>query len=453
MIMLMHPPATPIPPSDILIVDDTINNVKLLSDMLTQAGFSVRKAISGQMALMAIAANKPDLILLDVNMPEMNGYEVCEQLKHDPNTQAIPVIFLSASDITADKVKAFAVGGSDYVTKPFYAEEVIARIQHQLLLSQLRSELTAKNQALEETLAQLKAAQVELIQQQKMLGLSQLMAGMAHEINNPINFIAGNLKPASQYFSEVLALLNLYRQHYPNPGEIIANAIADAELDFITQDFANLIQSMQAGSDRIAKLVQALQTFSHHGEAPIKPTDLHTTFDSIITILKPQLQAQNQRPPITVTCQYGQLPLVTCNPRLISQTLLHILENAIAAIDARWASDSLSSDDRPAPPEIVITTDSPSLDWVTLSIRDNGIGIPEAIQAQIFDPFFTTKPVGQGNGLGLAISYQTIVTQHQGKITLTSAPGNGVEFTIQLPVAMELSTEGDLNPYGALGCG
>ena len=425
--------------TDILIVDDTINNVRLLSEMLSQAGFSVRKAINGQMALMAVRSSIPDLILLDINMPSMNGYEVCDQLKQDPDTRHIPIIFLSALDRTADQVKAFELGGSDYITKPFHAEEVITRIQHQLTLSQLKSELEDKNQTLEATLMQLKATQSELIQKQKMLGLSQLIAGIAHEINNPVSFIAGNLEPAQDYFSRLLMVIELYRARYPQPDEDIAAAIAAADLDFIISDFPQLLQSMATGTRRICDIVKALQTFSHQGESPIKAIDLHATLDSILLLLQPRLRGQGSRPSIEVRCDYGSLPLVTCDGKLIGQAMLNLLENAIEAIDGLWEGNQPTLDPMHAPrqePMITITTTAIAANRIAITIRDNGIGIAEEIKPRIYEPFFSTKPIGQGNGLGLSTSYQIVVSKHGGSLSFTSSPPVGSEFVIQLPTQM-----------------
>lgn len=423
--------------ADILIVDDTINNVRLLSDMLSQAGFAVRKAISGPMALTAIEANPPDLILLDINMPMMNGYEVCDRLKKNPVTQDVPIIFLSALDTPADKVKAFRIGGVDYITKPFQTEEVIARIYHQLTLRRLRTELETKNRDLEQALSQIKAVQAELIQKEKMLGLSQLMAGIAHEINNPISFIAGNLEPAEQYFSDVLNILELYRQRYPDPGGDIQAAIAAADLDFIAADFPQLLKSMQTGTVRICEIIQALQTFSHQGQSAIKTIDLHSILDSILVLLQPRLRGQGGRPSIQVHCQYHPIPPVTCEAKLISQALLHLLDNAIDAIELRWAdsAEGEGTEDRspPSPPAIWITTAAIDQAMAAVSIRDNGIGISPDIQPRIYEPFFTTKPVGQGNGLGLSTTYQIVVSQHRGKLWFTSTPQSGSEFVLQIP--------------------
>lgn len=422
---------------DILVVDDTINNLRLLSGMLSKSGYSVRKALNGTMALTAVRASQPDLILLDVNMPDIDGYEVCRQLKQDAKTKEIPVIFISASNMTADKVKAFSIGGTDYITKPFHAEEVIARIRNQLLLSQLRSELANKNKQLENTLSELKAIQVEIIQKEKMLGLNQLIAGISHEINNPIGFIMGNLEPAQQYFFSLLKILDLYRCRYPDPGEDIEAAIAEADLDFIIRDFSSVLKSMEKGTTRICDIVSALSTFSYRGSTSAKPIDLHTTLDSILVLLKPKLRGQGNRPSIRLRCTFcDSLPLVTCEPGLMSQAILHILDNAIDAINVRWentATLQLSDQASLQEPEIIITTGAPLPNLICISIRDNGIGIAEGIKPRVYEPFFTTKSIGEGHGLGLSISYQIIVGKHQGSLCFTSQPSLGTEFTIQIP--------------------
>lgn len=444
MVTLMNFAAFPTSTSEVLIVDDKVENLKLFSHILSKSGFSVRKAINGPMAINTVQASQPDLILLDINMPGMDGYEVCKQLKQNPQTKEIPIIFLSASNMTADKVKAFSIGGTDYITKPFNSEEVIARIQNQLLLSQLKAELKKKNQDLEDTLLRLKAAQVELIQKEKMLSLGQLIAGIAHEINNPISFIAGNIDPTRRYFYDLLNILNLYRKQFPEPGEPIESAIKNVELDFITHDFSDAMKSMEEGTKRICDIIQALQNFAHQGGSNIKRIDINNTIDSILTLMKPKLRGQGNRPSINVHFKHKKLPLITCDAKLINQAMLHLIDNAIDAIDALWEDRqreidfvSCSRED----PEIVITANDAGSDsnFISVSIRDNGIGISDEIKSRIYDPFFTTKSIGQGRGLGLSISYQIIVGKHNGNLSFTSSPLQGSEFTLQIPYEIALT--------------
>ena len=202
---------------NILVVDDTPDNLRLLSAMLSTRGYEVRKALNGKMALNACQINLPDLILLDINMPDMNGYELCQKLKADQTTSGIPVIFISALDDVLDKVKAFDVGGSDYITKPFYTAEVISRIENQINLRSLQVKLHKKNIYLQKTLEDLKAAQLQQIQNEKMVALGHLVAGIAHEVNNPVSFIYGNLEYVSDYVGDLVNLVEAYQQEYPNP--------------------------------------------------------------------------------------------------------------------------------------------------------------------------------------------------------------------------------------------
>ena len=326
--------ATPVTPesADILIVDDTINNLKLLSDMLTSSGFRVRKATNGVMALTAVTTKHPDLILLDIKMPQMDGYEVCRRLQGDDTTQSIPIIFLSALDDAFDKVKAFDLGAVDYVTKPFQKAEVLKRIQHQLELRSLNCRLDHQNKALEEALKYLKENQAEIVQKAKIHSLNQLIAGIAHEINNPVNFIAGNLVHLQGYFGD---LANVIQDHYQqNPDLAAVNT--ESELDFILEDWPRLFQSMTSGANRIHEIVRALKTFAHHGETGMKPIDLHQTLDSTLALLQSRLQAQAHRPEIKVTRDYGNLSEVRCDAKLIGQVFWRLLSNAIDAIDRLW---------------------------------------------------------------------------------------------------------------------
>jgi signal transduction histidine kinase len=415
--------------ADILIVDDVLENVQLLSKLLSQAGYSVRKALNGTMALTAAQQRPPHLILLDINMPELNGYQVCQQLKQQPALADVPVIFLSALDDPQDKVRGFEVGGVDYITKPFEQDEVMVRIQHQLTIQALQQQLQEKNQSLELTLERLQEAQVQLIQKEKMLGLGQLIAGITHEVNNPISFIYGNLTPARRYFDQVLALLRLYRQKYPQVDPDIEAAIAEMDLDFILTDWEKLMRSMQTGVERIKSIMVALQLFSHLGESDIKPVDVNQSLDSVLSLLGHRLQIQDVRPEIPVIRQYDQIPLTVCHGKLINQALLNLLNNAIDAIEC-WGTAALQT----KPLSITLQTEALGADQIRIEIKDTGVGISPDIQPRIYEPFFTTKPVGEGTGLGLSTSYQVIVEQHGGQLTCDSVPGEGTTMTIILPV-------------------
>ena len=418
--------------ADILIVDDTPDNLRFLSSLLLDEGYNVRKSTNGQMALTAVKTVPPDLILLDVNMPKMSGYEVCELLKKDSQTSSVPVIFLSALDDVMDKVKAFKVGGVDYITKPFKIEEVLARIQNQLTIKNLQNELQAQNTQLQQALNELKKAQAQLVQKEKMLGLGQLAAGMAHEINNSIGFVSSNLEPASEYIQDLLNLINLYQQEYPNPSISIQEAIQEIDLDFLSLDIKKIMGSMQTGAERISTMILALRIFSRLNESDIKAVDIHEGLDSTLLLLQHRLRKERKCPEIKVIKQYGNLPLVTCYASQLNQVFFNLLNNAIDAIDSGLEKGitELSS------PTIWINTELTPYKTVKIQIKDNGIGIDEKVRSRLFNPFFTTKPVGQGSGLGLVTSYEIVVEKHKGELRCNSLHGQGAEFTIEIPVQL-----------------
>lgn len=283
-------------------------------------------------------------------------------------------------------------------------------------------ETAAKFQAqatqLQITLEELRSAQMQLIQNEKMSSLGQMVAGIAHEINNANNFIHANLFHAREYAQTLSKALDICAAACPQAAEAIATLNAEVELDYIREDFPKMIESMQQGSERIRNIVLSLRNFSRLDESESKPVDLHEGIESTLAMLKHRLKAS-----IEIRKQYGSLPLVECHARQINQVFFNLLDNAIDAIEENGGVG-----------EIVISTAQKQPDWVTVSIRDNGIGIPAEIQERIFDPFFTTKPVGQGTGLGLSICYQTIVQGHQGRIRCISSVGKGSEFIVELPV-------------------
>lgn len=415
---------------DILIVDDTPENLRLLSTMLSKRGYNVRKAINGPMALSAVKAMPPSLILLDIHMPEMDGYQVCEQLKKDAETRAIPVIFLSALHEVQYKVKAFQVGGVDYISKPFQLEEVLARIQNQLTIQNLQAQLQAQNAQLEQALGDLKIAQTELVQKEKMVSLGQLAAGMAHEINNPISFISGNLSHARNYTQDLLNLIYIYQQEYPNPTLPIKEILQKIDLNFIASDLQRLLVSMQTGVERISSIILALRIFSRLNESAIKAVDIHEGIDSTLLLLHDRLKEEGNRPEIQVIKNYGDLPLITCYPSQMNQVFINVLNNAIDAFEMESEQAAFPSPN----PTIWITTELTNSETVIIRIKDNGVGIPEEVQSRLYDPFFTTKPVGKGRGLGLSMSYQIVVEKHKGKLTFHSSLGAGTEFAIAIPV-------------------
>ncbi|MEQ9671112.1 PAS domain-containing protein [Coleofasciculus sp. G2-EDA-02] len=288
---------------------------------------------------------------------------------------------------------------------------------------------------LELALCELKNTQAQLVQTKKMASLGQLVAGIAHEINNPISFIAGNVSFAHQYGRDLLKLIDLYQQHYPHPNAPIQDAMEAVELDFLRTDFPKALNSIRDGVVRIQQIVRSLQHFSHLNEAQMKTIDLHQGLANTLIILQNRFNKKPNLAAIEFTKVFSKLPKIECYPGQLNQVFINILNNAIDALEEKnKQNDSFQ-------PQIKISTEISELNsTVIIRIADNGLGIPAHLQEHLFEPFFTTKPVGQGTGLGLAISYQ-IIEKHKGKITFNSQSGIGTEFIIEIPIKLTHKTE------------
>jgi two-component system NtrC family sensor kinase len=278
-------------------------------------------------------------------------------------------------------------------------------------------------QRVSEYTQELKQTQSQLIQTEKMSSLGQMVAGIAHEINNPVNFIGGNIDYANKYIQDLTDLVTLYQEYYPNPPDAILERIEDIELEFLREDLPKTLSSMKMGADRIREIVVSMRNFSRSDDGNMKSADIHEGIDSTLVILNHRLKQG-----IQVIKQYGKLPAVECSPAQLNQVFMNVIGNAIDALE------EVKKGDKGYSPTIWISTEVTADNTVTVKIRDNGPGIAAGCAQQIFDPFFTTKSIGKGTGLGLAISYQ-IVAKHHGKIEVNSQIGQGTEFVITLPVA------------------
>ncbi|HLO52114.1 MAG TPA: GAF domain-containing protein [Kamptonema sp.] len=344
-----------------------------------------------------------------------------------------------------------------------FERDLLQQLAHQAAIAIQQAELyeasqaaaiaeQAKAQQLAKTLGELRQTQAQLIQTEKMSGLGQLVAGVAHEINNPVNFIYGNISHVSEYSRELLDLIELYSQHYPKPDAEISDCIEAIDLGFMIKDLPKLLESMKMGAERIRQLVLSLRNFSRLDQAEKKPVDIHEGLESTLVILQHRLKAKPERPAIELIKEYGNLPLVECYAGLLNQVFMNIISNAIDALETGTRERSLSHKEKETegqgnatqtsvfftpnyvPAYIRIRTQLTDPKTAVISIADNGEGIPPHLVSQVFNPFFTTKPVGQGTGLGLSISHQIIVEKHKGVLRCISQPGQGTEFRIEIPL-------------------
>ncbi len=311
--------------------------------------------------------------------------------------------------------------------------EIAQRKQIEVTLRDSEARERDKSQQLEQAIETLKRTQTQLIQTEKISSLGQLVAGVAHEINNPVGFIHGNLIHVQYYADSLLNLVHLYQKHYPNPIGEIEKEVENIELDFLQDDLPRILSYMRIGTDRIRQIVLSLRNFSRMDESEFKEVDIHEGIDSTLLILQHRLQARPEHPEIKVIRDYGDLPLVECYAGQLNQVFMNILANAIDALEERNTQQVACSIER-HPCCITICTSVVDSQWVKIAIADNGNGIPESIQTQIFNPFFTTKPVGKGTGMGMAISYQIITEKHGGTLRFFSTPEKGTEFEICIPV-------------------
>ncbi|MGB3756548.1 MAG: response regulator [Rivularia sp. (in: cyanobacteria)] len=451
-------------PNVILIVDDTPSNLEVLSEALTNAGFEVAVATNGESALKQAEYDPPELILLDVMMPGIDGFETCRRLKQNSVTKDIPVIFMTALNDSKDKVTGLSLGAVDYITKPFQQAEVLARIEVHVKLQNLTTKLEEQNirlkeeiqqridaenalsqlnQNLEQQVAQrtwelssalhdLQQAQLQLVQSEKLSTLGQLVAGVAHEINNPVGFIHGNIQHANEYIRDLLELVQLYQIQFPQVTPEIKAKAEEIDLEFLMKDLPKLLSSMEVGTERIREIVLSLRNFSRHDEAEFKQVNIHEGIDSTLAILQHRLNSKTNNTKIELIKEYGNLPQVECYAGKLNQVFMNILANAIDALE-----DVLSCEKYNSSPTIKISTKLITPDKVVIRIIDNASGIPEEVQKRIFEPFFTTKPAGKGTGLGMSISHQIITEKHNGSLRCISTPGKGTEFIIEIPLELQ----------------
>ena len=318
------------------------------------------------------------------------------------------------------------------------ASLIIASVTISGLCWRFGTRLIHQNHQLKETLQKLKKAQAQLVQQEKMSSLGQMVAGVAHEINNPVSFIQGNLEHIEDYSHELIHFLGLYESHYPTPHDEIQAQAAELEIDFIKEDLEKALSSMKVGAERLQKIVISLRNFSRMDEAEYKSVNIHEGLESTLLILQHRLKAQSNRPAIEIIRDFDSLPLVECYAGQLNQVFMNILTNAIDALDTELTHYPTAQ----KVPQIKIRTQTQAHN-ILISIADNGPGIPAKIKNRIFDPFFTTNPIGKGTGMGMAISYQLVTDKHKGKLDCISEIGSGTEFIIELPIRLSTAPQGE----------
>ena len=408
----------------ILLVDDNPVNRQLVKRILAGNYPDVQEATNGRECLAALNQRDFDLVLLDLNMPEMSGFDVLRALPELAIKRIPAVIVLSADSDPAAISQSFQLGAADYVTTPFKRDELLARVKTHLALfsreQYLEERVMARTAELLATNHQLKAANRKLLQAEKMASLGQLAAGVAHEINNPVGYINSNLDTLKAYVGDLLELLNLYQgsdSQLPDSG--LKNTLQAAkkriDLDFLSNDIQHLIDESLQGVSRVKQIVNDLKDFSYPEELEWQLFDIHQGINSTLNIVHNELKYKAD-----VETRLGRIPEVECIGPQINQVLLNLLVNAGQAMTHFGKI-------------IIETGHHTGTDQVFIKVTDSGSGIPTEIQQKVFDPFFTTKAVGEGTGLGLSVSYG-IVQAHGGSIEVESREGQGSTFTLTLPV-------------------
>jgi len=318
---------------------------------------------------------------------------------------------------------------------PFLDEQVVAivrditeRKQSEAALHRSQLKLREKTHRLSSTLADLKDTQAQLVQTEKMSGLGQLVAGIAHEINNPINFVSGNIGHIQEYIEEIVDLLELYSDYYPTPSPEIKERVEEIDLNFLLEDLSKTQSSMKLGVNRIKEIVLSLRVFSRLDEAEMKEVNIHEGIESTLLILNHRFKEGENLANVELTKVYGDLPLVECYAGQLNQVFMNVLANALDALSATRSPSSEKT------AKIEITTELRANNYVAIRIANNGPNIPYDIRDRLFDPFFTTKPIGSGTGLGLSISYQIVTDRHGGRMRCYSLPGQNTEFCMEIPI-------------------
>ncbi len=416
-------------PFKVLIVDDSAVCRNALKKCLEQYGFHVIALSDSREVVTGAKRERPTIILTDVQMPEMDGFDVCIAVKDDPETKDIPVLFVTSDDRPEHKLCGFEAGGADFIAKGADTLEVIARVRTHVRIASLQNELRDKLNAIQEHAErerelrqQIEAQQTQMLQNEKMASIGQLAAGVAHEINNPIGFISSNLNTLAEYAGDIKdavgALLGVHESlRDRSPGvrekwEAADGVIERVDLQFLLDDLTDVVTESVDGADRVRQIVADLKDFSHVDTPDLTVEDINVLIERTLNVAHNETKYKAE-----VKTEFGDLPPVPCYGGKLAQVVLNLVVNAAQAIEDHGT--------------ITVASGTAGRN-VWIEVRDTGCGIPEENLKRIFDPFFTTKDVGKGTGLGLHLAYQ-IIQSHEGRITARSTVGEGTTFRIEIP--------------------
>ncbi|MEO1591224.1 MAG: response regulator [Cyanobacteria bacterium J06632_22] len=431
-------------PISILLVDDSYLDLTILSAMLSEQNYTVQRTSSASAALRIVETLVPDIIMLDINMPEMNGYDLCQRLKDHPKATDIPVIFVSASDNGIDKQKAFNAGGADYIEKPFQAEEVDVRIQNQLKIRLAAVALREKNLDLEATLKQLRHTQSLVMEAERVSTLSQIVGNIAQEIQTPMRLVGGNLQHIQRCCENILSLLHLYEELCKRPEFLLSEAQRNSQLSLIQsdiKDITQLLSSTMTEAGQVSTVADSINSLFSMGEADLKMVDINKSIEVVLSILKRRFEPDEGQS-IRLVKRLGLLPRVTCYPNQLSQALFVMLSQALDAVQEKHRSGNSSN----VSPMIEVFTKLQHQDKITITIRHNGVQPPELTCLRMDPPQWSIwkdeKHLdinAHQRELNLFISYQVIVDKHQGKFDYRIADDDVTEFFVELPVLQPVS--------------
>ncbi|MDB9528058.1 response regulator [Oscillatoria sp. CS-180] len=438
----------------ILIVDDNPANLAVLAQTLKGAGCAVRVAVDGESAIELALEELPSLILLDIMMPGIDGFETCRRLKENPVTCDVPVIFMTALTDSEKKVEGLSIGAIDYVTKPFNESEVLARVLIHLRLQNLLHKLQKQNEQLKQEIAQrqiaeqklhklnyeLQKTQIRLLQQEKLSSIGELLTGIGYELNNPIGCIAGNINFVQEYAENLLSHVALYQERFPDNDSILKQHARQIELDYIAQDLPAVVKSIQSSTSRITAISKFLQIF-HRLDIQRDQKynfDLHELIDGALLVLKHRLKAQEDRPAIEVTRTYGDLFKIPCFPGQLNQAFTNLLTGIINAFDQHYTVAEDETQDTPIPSlpgtmplQIQIKTELERA-WVIVRIRGNVGGISTDTLPEALTRGQDSNSVRRDPELGISIARQIVVDVHGGEFSCVST--FATEFTMMLPI-------------------